>query len=424
MDRILIKGGRKLKGEVSISGSKNAALPAMAACLLADSPCVLKNVPDLQDIKTMVAMLEFAGAEVKRVKGNIHIDPKNFKGHTAPYDIVRKMRASIYVLGPMLAKFGGGEVSLPGGCAIGPRPVDLHLKGFEALGATISIQNGYVIAHVDKLKGSEMSLEGANGPSIGATCNTMMAASLAEGKTIIRGAAREPEVEALALMLKKMGAKISGMGTSNIEIEGVKKLNGVEYKIIPDRIETGTFMVAAAITKGDVLIKNCEPAHMTAVIDKLAEIGVPIEVSKKTIHVKPAKSFHPVSIRTLPYPGFPTDMQAQFSALLCLANGISTVHETIYEERFMHTSELSRMGANLHVKDSTATIEGVDKLSGAPVMASDLRASAALVIAGLVASGQTEILRVYHIDRGYEKIEEKLKALGTDITRFAPTGNA
>ncbi|OPZ22974.1 MAG: UDP-N-acetylglucosamine 1-carboxyvinyltransferase [candidate division BRC1 bacterium ADurb.BinA364] len=423
MDRFVIEGGHALRGEVAVSGSKNATLPIMTAALLAETPSVIYNVPRLRDIDMMAAVLRELGAAVEMEGATLRIDPAGFCGTEAPYDIVRKMRASVYVLAPMLVRLGKARVSLPGGCAIGPRPVDLHLKGLEGLGADVKLEHGYIVAENRAMKGGEMALTGPSGSSVGATANTMMAAALTPGTTIIRGAAHEPEIVDLAEFLKKMGANIEGEGSSKIKIEGVQKLRGVEHSVVPDRIEAGTFFAAAAITEGDVVVHGARVEHMDAVIDKLGEMGIYVAAENGSVRVACDGPPRPSPIRTLPYPGFPTDMQAQFMALLCLADGVSTVTETIYVERFIHAPELARMGARITVSNGQALIEGVPKLSGAPVMASDLRASAALVVAGLAAEGITDLHRVYHIDRGYEQIEQKLAALGANIRRVSSQRN-
>jgi UDP-N-acetylglucosamine 1-carboxyvinyltransferase len=417
MDKLSVEGGIPLKGTVTISGAKNAALPLMAASLLADSPVTLKGVPSLMDVDTMMLVLHMVGADVVRKGDTLIIDPANFNVPEAPYDLVRKMRASIYVLGPMVSRLKKAKVSMPGGCVIGRRPIDLHLKGLESLGARVEVSHGYIMVENPGLKGSKFSLEGPFGSSVGATCNTIMAAVLAEGKTVIHGAAKEPEVRDMIDLLNEMNAQIESED-SIITIEGVKNLHGVEHTIIPDRIEAGTYMVAAGITRGDVTIKNCHLPHLESVISKLKEIGVEVEPVVGGARVRCANgNLKPTNIRTLPYPGFPTDLQAQFTALLCLIKGNSTVTESIYPERFMHIAELARMGAEISLFSSTATVCGVDDLQAAPVMATDLRASAALILAALAAKGSTEILRVYHIDRGYEHIEKKLEGLGARIYR-------
>lgn len=422
MDKIVVTGGRKLKGEVTISGAKNSALPIMAAALLAEEESILENVPDLRDIQTMIRLLRSLGARVHFENGTLSIRPGRTIKSLAAYKLVSTMRASVCVLGPLLARTGHAEVSLPGGCVIGQRPIDLHLKGFEALGAKIEIKHGYVYAHVQKgLRGRNIYLGGSFGSSVLATGNVMMAAVLSRGKTVIESAACEPEVVDLARFLKKMGAKIEGEGSPHLEITGVKKLHGVEYSVIPDRVEAGTFMLAAAMSGGDVLIKKAEPVHMNAVIDKLERAGVRIKVGKNSLRVRRTARLRPVDITTLPYPGFPTDLQAQMMALMAITPGISVITEKIYPDRFMHVSELNRMGSKIFLEGPSAIVHGVKKLSGAPVMASDLRASAALIIAGLVAEGSTEVQRVYHLDRGYEKIEEKMRSLGAVIRREKET---
>jgi UDP-N-acetylglucosamine 1-carboxyvinyltransferase len=419
MDRIVIEGGIPLKGEVTVSGSKNAALPIMTAALLADGPSTIHNLPGLRDTRTMGEVLEALGAKVEFDGSSVRIDPAGFEGTEAPYDIVRKMRASVYVIAPMVAKLGLARVSQPGGCAIGPRPIDLHLRGLEALGADVALDHGNIVAKGGKLKGAEVVLTGPSGPSVGATANTMMVAALTPGETVIRGAAQEPEVADLAGFLKAMGADIEGAGASSVKIRGVKSLKGVEYTVIPDRIEAGTFCTAAAITEGDIKIRGARIDHMAAVVDTLQQTGIYVDAENGSIRVACDGPPRPTPIRTLPYPGFPTDMQAQFMALLCLADGSSTITETIYIERFIHVSELMRMGGKISVSPGQAIVQGVSKLSGAPVMASDLRASAALAVAGLAADGITDFHRVYHIDRGYERIEEKLAQLGANIRRVA-----
>jgi len=421
MDRIRIEGGHRLVGEVGVGGAKNASLPLMAAALLADSPSRLERIPHLQDIVSMGHMLEHLGARVTRADGGLTIDPAGFRDAEAPYDLVRKMRASYYVLAPLVSRFGHARVSLPGGCVIGPRPVDLHLRGLEALGAEIRIEHGYIEACAPRegLCGAECVLAGPAGSSVGATCNFLMAAVLARGRSVLRAAAREPHVTDLVGFLVAMGARINGIGTSVLEIEGVERLSGVIYRVIPDQIEAGTLMVAAAMTQGDVVIRDCRPDHMAAEIEKILEMGAHVAVENTGMRVTNGAALRPVTVRTLPYPGFPTDTQAQFMAAMCLAKGRSKVIETIFPERFIHVAELNRMGANITVSNGTATVRGVRKLSGATVMASDIRASASLVLAGLVAEGTTEILRVYHLDRGYECLEGKFRSLGAVIERIS-----
>ncbi len=416
MDKILVHGGQPLSGTVKISGSKNSALPILAATLLTKEQCVIHHVPDLSDIHYMLQILASLGAEVERASGTVTVKAETIKTH-APYDIVRKMRASVCVLGPLLGREKEATVSLPGGCVIGDRPIDLHLKGFEALGAHHRIDAGNVRVFASELHGGTMNLRGKLGPTVLGTDNVMMAAVLAEGTTVIESAAAEPEVVDLANFLIKMGARIEGAGTRRIIIEGVKELHGVEHEVIPDRIEAGTFLVAGAIAGKEVTLRRVNPVHLTAVIGKLEEAGYRIVSDRDTVTIHGNGEPKSVQITTEPYPDFPTDMQAQFCALLSRTTGISTVTETIFPQRFMHASELKRMGADIELEGATAIIKGVESLSGAPVMASDLRASAALVLAGLQATGVTEVNRVYHIDRGYEQIDEKLNGLGAHIER-------
>jgi UDP-N-acetylglucosamine 1-carboxyvinyltransferase len=416
MDKILVHGGHQLSGTVKISGSKNSALPILAATLLTKEQCVIHHVPDLSDIHYMLQILASLGCEVERASGTVTIKAENVKT-LAPYDIVRKMRASVCVLGPLLGREMEATVSLPGGCVIGDRPIDLHLKGFEALGASYRIQGGDVKVFASKLRGATMNLRGKLGPTVLGTDNVMMAAVLAEGTTVIESAAAEPEVVDLANFLNKMGAKIEGAGTRRIIIEGVKELHGCEHEVIPDRIEAGTFLVAAAIAGKEVTLKRVDPTHLTAVTEKLDEAGFRSEVKGRDLTLHGNGNPKGLQITTEPYPGFPTDMQAQFCALLSRTSGLSAITETIFPQRFMHVSELKRMGADIELDQATAVVKGVDRLSGAPVMASDLRASAALVLAGLQAEGTTEVNRVYHIDRGYELIDEKLNGLGAQIER-------
>ncbi len=416
MDSFLIKGGVPLHGEVNISGSKNAALPIMAATLLTDEPCVIRRVPDLSDTRFMVKILESLGAQVKFENGTLTVRAKKIKGY-ADYELVRKMRGSICIAGPLLARLQKARISLPGGCIIGARPINLHLKGFEALGVKIKIEGGYIDATVKKLIGSSMFLGGRAGPTVLGTANVMMAATLADGITVIESAACEPEVVDLANFLNAMGAQISGAGSPTVTIVGVEKLHGVEHEVIPDRIETATFMVAAGATDGEVTIKGGRAEHLRAVIDKLSEAGVAVERRGADMVVRRKGKLKPVDIATLPYSGFPTDAQAQMMALLVLAPGISIITERIFESRFMHVSELARLGAEIEIEGPSAIVKGGKPLSGAPVMASDLRASAALVIAGLSAKGSTQVNRIYHLDRGYERMDLKLKKLGARIQR-------
>jgi len=417
MDSFLIKGGTPLHGEVTISGSKNAALPILAATLLTDEPCIIRRVPDLSDTRFMVKILESLGAAVKFEHGTATVHAKKIKGY-ADYDLVRKMRGSICIAGPLLARLRKARISLPGGCIIGARPINLHLKGFEALGAKIKIEGGYVDAVAKKLVGGSLFLGGRAGPTVLGTANVMMAATLADGVTIIESAACEPEVVDLANFLNAMGANISGAGSPTITITGVEKLHGAEHEVIPDRIEAATFVIAAAATKGEVTIKGARPEHLRAVFDKLGEIGVSIVRSGANLIVSRKGKLKPVDITTLPYSGFPTDVQAQIMALLVFAPGISIITERIFESRFMHVSELARLGADIEIEGPSAIVKGGKPLSGAPVMASDLRASAALVIAGLAAKGSTQVNRIYHLDRGYEQMDVKLRKLGARIQRI------
>jgi len=417
MDKLIIEGGVKLKGEVTISGAKNAVLPIMAATLLTDDACIIKGVPDLRDTGTMVRILRSLGKGVEFDKGVLTVTSLKNISYIADYKLVSTMRASFCVLGPLLGKLKKAKVSLPGGCIIGVRPVDLHLKGIRALGADINIDSGYIFAKADKLKGAHIYLGGVYGSSVLATDNVMMAAVLASGNTIIEAAACEPEVVDLADFLIKMGAKIKGHGTPTIEVEGVKSLHGATHQIIPDRIEAGTMILAALITRGDILIKNVLFRHLGALIDKLEEAGASMVKDDNSVHVRYKRALHAVNITTLPYPGFPTDMQAQMMSLMSLTPGITVITEKIYPDRFMHVAELNRMGAHIQREGPHAIVEGVDKLSGAPVMASDLRASASLALAGLAANGKTTISRIYHLERGYEKIEDKLQRLGARVRR-------
>jgi UDP-N-acetylglucosamine 1-carboxyvinyltransferase len=418
LDKLLINGGRKLEGEIRISGAKNATLPIVAATLLAETPMTVGNVPHLHDVTTMIELLGRMGVGVTiDDRMHIEVDTAGIKHFSAPYELVKTMRASILVLGPLVARFGEAEVSLPGGCAIGSRPVNLHIAGLEAMGADVKVENGYIRAKAKRLKGARIFMDTV---SVTGTENLMMAAALADGETVIENAAREPEVVDLALCLNRMGAKISGMGTDTVVIEGVKKLHGTEYSVMPDRIETGTYLVAGAITGGRVRLRDTDPTVLDAVLAKLEEGGAKVEKGKDWIEVDMRdRKLKAVSIRTAPYPAFPTDMQAQFMSLNTVAAGTGTIVETVFENRFMHVQEMLRMGANLRTEGNTTISEGVEKLTGAPVMATDLRASASLVLAGLVAQGETRVERIYHIDRGYETIEEKLGQLGAKIRRVA-----
>ena len=417
MDKLVIEGGVPLRGEVTVAGAKNSVLPLLAASLLTCERCRIKGVPNLRDVNTMIKILRSLGAVVEFGRDEVAIEAKNIKSYTADYKLVSTMRASFCVLGPLLGRIRKAKVSLPGGCVIGIRPVDLHLKGIKALGVKIDIQGGYIVAGAKNLRGAHVYLSGVYGSSVLATDNVMMAAVLAKGKTVIESAACEPEVVDLANFLNKMGAKISGQGTPYIEVEGVRHLHGADYRVIPDRIEAGTLMLAAAITGGNCLIKGAFRKHQGALMDKLTEAGVKVEDEDGGLRVVPRKTLRPVNITTLPYPGFPTDMQAQMISLMSITPGISVVTEKIYPDRFMHIAELNRMGARIIREGPHAIIEGVKGLSGASVMASDLRASAALVLAGLVSRGKTEIFRIYHLDRGYDRLELKLQGLGARVWR-------
>jgi UDP-N-acetylglucosamine 1-carboxyvinyltransferase len=421
VDKIVIQGGRRLKGEVRVSGAKNAALPILASAILATGTSVFRNVPKLMDVRTMGKLLRIMGAKVEDADKSgyaLSVGTDGIRSFEAPYELVKTMRASVLVLGPLLARHGEAVVSLPGGCAIGARPIDQHLKGLEAMGAKITLEHGSVIARVGSRGGR---LRGAaivcDVPTVTGTENLMMAATLAKGRSTLENAAREPEVEELARVLNKMGARIQGAGTAVVTVDGVDELQAIEHAIVADRIEAGTFMVAAALTRGDVLLRDCLPEHLDAVIAKLRSAGAEITPEDGGLRVRGRADIQAVDITTQPYPGFPTDMQAQFMTLATRARGQSVITETIFENRYMHVSELARMGADIHVDGRTAVIRGVKKLTGAKVMASDLRASAALILAGLVADGTTEVLRVYHLDRGYERIEKKLQKLGADVKR-------
>jgi len=417
MDSLLIQGGQTLSGQLRVSGAKNAALPILAATLLTEAKTTVRNLPHLHDITTMVELLGSLGADLMvDEKLGIEVDGSTVNKLRAPYELVKTMRASILVLGPLLARFGRAEVSFPGGCAIGSRPVDLHLKGLEAMGAEISIEDGYIKAHRQgRLRGADITLETV---TVGGTENLLMAATLAEGKTVIRNAAREPEVVDLAHCLTAMGARISGVGSSTLEIDGVSSLAGADYTVMPDRIEAGTYLVAVAATGGRVRLEGAVPHHLDIVLEKLREASASIEIGEDWIELDmQGRRPSSVAITTAPYPGFPTDMQAQFTALNTIADGVGRVTETVFENRLIQTHEMNRMGADISIEGNMALIVGAKRLKGAPVMASDLRASASLVIAGLVADGQTRVDRIYHIDRGYECIEEKLQSLGADIRR-------
>ena len=417
MQQIVIQGGKSLKGKVRISGSKNAALPILAATILTDKKNIIRNVPKLRDIDTFCRLLTSLGTKIKKeTNKKVSADCSNISNLEAPYDLVKTMRASFLVMGPLLARFGEAKVSLPGGCAIGARPINLHLKGFQSMGAKIKIKDGYVLAKAKHLKGAKIYFDQ---PTVTGTENLMLAAVLAKGTSLIENAAKEPEVVDLAKVLIKMGANIKGAGTDTIKIVGVAHLKGFDHNIIPDRIETGTFMIAAALTNGEIKILNCIPGNVKALIVKLQSAGVEITTKDNSLFVKGKHSIKPVNLVTSPYPGFPTDMQAQFMVLMTMAKGTSTISETIFENRFMHIAELKRMGADISIEGHTAMVKGAKKLSGAPVMATDLRASACLILAGLAAKGKTTVSRVYHLDRGYEKIEEKFSALGASIKRIS-----
>ncbi|HUL00432.1 MAG TPA: UDP-N-acetylglucosamine 1-carboxyvinyltransferase [Nitrospirota bacterium] len=417
MKTIIITGGHKLKGEVFISGAKNAALPILAAGLLCEGRHRISNVPLLADVTTLGKILQNMGVMFERQNNEILIDTFGLTNPEAPYDLVKTMRASVLVLGPLMARMGKARVSLPGGCAIGARPINLHLMGLEKLGASVEIKHGYVLAKAKKLRGAHIHFDTV---TVTGTENIMMAAVLAKGETVLENAAREPEVVDLSSALSQMGARITGAGTDVIRIQGVENLQPMNYSVMPDRIETGTFVIAAAITNGSVKINNCDPSHLDAVLAKVTESGAEImtDLHLRTIYVNGTRKIKPVDIKTLEYPGFPTDMQAQFMSLMSLAEGTSVINETIFENRFTHVAELRRMGADIQTEGRSAIVKGVSKLSAAPVMATDLRASASLILAGLAAEGQTVISRIYHLDRGYENIEQKLSALGADIKRI------
>ncbi|OPL09162.1 MAG: UDP-N-acetylglucosamine 1-carboxyvinyltransferase [delta proteobacterium ML8_F1] len=417
MAKIILEKSRPLTGEIEVSGAKNAVLPLMAATLLVEEPCVIEDVPDLKDVYVMNEVLRELGAEVffNVDEKTLRVETRVIKKTEAPYELMSKMRASFLVMGPLLARKGEARIALPGGCSIGARPIDLHLKGFEKLGAVINIGHGFVEGKVDGgLRGGNIYLDF---PSVGATENILMAAVLAEGTTLIENAAQEPEITDLSNFLNKMGANISGAGTSNIRIKGVKSLHGTNHQVIPDRIEAGTYMVAAAITRGNLLVKNVLSNHMRPMIAKLEEAGVKMEFDDDNVRVDATMGFKGVDITTLPYPGFPTDMQAQFMAMLAVTPGIHVIMETVFENRFMHVNELNRMGANIKIEGSSAIIQGIEQLEGTTVKATDLRAGAALILAGLVAEGKTEILDIYHVDRGFVNIERKLQAVGANIYR-------
>ena len=413
MDKIVIEGMRPLSGTVKISGAKNAVLPIMTAALIPSGISRIKRVPKLRDTYTMIRLLEIVGANVVFNGNTLEIDSTNVDNPEAPYDLVKTMRASFYILGPLMARFGRVKVSMPGGCAWGPRPVDFHLKGLERLGAKLTLKEGYILAEAEQLQGSEIRLEF---PSVGATGNLAMAAATANGTTVIYNAAREPEIVQLCEFLNKMGASISGIGSETLIIDGVNRLQPTDIKVIPDRIETGTFLIAGALL-GGITVKDIEIDHLDTVLGKLKDVGCKISIGESSITLEPPDKIKPVDMTTAVYPGFPTDLQAQWVALMSLADGSSTIKDTVYHDRFSHIPELARLGANIQVNHNTAFVRGVDSLVGAPVMSTDIRASASLIIAGLAASGETEVSRVYHIDRGYERIEEKFRHLGANISR-------
>ena len=414
MDKVLITGGKRLQGEVEISGAKNSALPIIASSILSADECILSNVPLLKDIQTIKKLLECMGARIKREGDTLAVNAKDLKSCEAPYELVKTMRASVLVLGPLVARFGEARVSLPGGCAIGTRPINLHIAGLQKMGAEVEIKHGYVEVRAKRLKGARIYFDIS---TVTGTENLMMAAAIADGVTVLGNAACEPEVVDLANFLTKRGAKIRGAGTDTIIIEGVARLSGGSYEVMPDRIEAGTYLACGAITGGDVTVKRCIPAHLEAVLATLRAAGLKTEVTSDSIRVIADNGITAVDVRTMPYPGFPTDMQAQIMALMTIGRGLSVITETIFENRFIHVPELRRMGANIKLQGNYAIVEGVKSLTGAPVMATDLRASASLVVAGLVAEGKTEIHRIYHLDRGYERMEEKLSQIGAEIVR-------
>jgi UDP-N-acetylglucosamine 1-carboxyvinyltransferase len=417
MDKIRVAGGRPLEGTVRISGAKNASLPDLCAALLTDQPVVLGNVPEVRDIRTMGRVLSALGADVEfRVGGTVEVRARKLTSVEAPYDLVKTMRASVLVLGPVLAREGRARVSLPGGCAIGARPINLHLLALEKMGARVTVEHGYVEARAERLRGARIGFEGV---TVTGTENIMMAACCSEGETVLENAACEPEVVDLAQLLVRMGARIEGAGTSTIRVEGVSSLRGAEHVVVPDRIEAGTYLAACAIAGGEIEVRNCHPPHLKAVVEKFRETGVRIEEGPDNLRVRALRTLRTANVDTLPHPGFPTDMQAQYMALMTQASGVSTITETIFENRFMHVAELQRMGASVRTDGRTAIVTGPTPLSGAQVMATDLRASACLVLAALAASGETIVDRVYHLDRGYYRIDEKLRGLGADIERIS-----
>ncbi len=415
MDKMVIEGGSPLKGKIKVSGAKNAALPIIAACLLTGGWHGLDNVPRLRDVETLKAIMSILGVEFRQNSRTLEVNSDNLKNHKAPYDLVKTMRASIVLLGPLLARYGKAQISLPGGCAIGERPIDLHLKALSAMGVEMSLDHGYINAHVDKLKGIDFFFDI---PTVTGTENIMMAAVRAEGETILRNASREPEIRDLADMLRAMGAQIEGDGTDTIVIQGVKDLEPARHTILPDRIESGTFMIAAAMTRGEVKIEGCHLEHLGALMEKLESVGSKFEIVEDGVFIKGPDVIKSVDVKTAPFPGFPTDLQAQFMAIMCIADGWSVITETVFENRFIHVSELKRMGADIEINGNRALVKGKERLLSAPVMATDLRASASLILAGLVAKeGRTEVHRIYHLDRGYETMEKKFKALGANIWR-------
>jgi UDP-N-acetylglucosamine 1-carboxyvinyltransferase len=421
MDAILVRGGARLRGAIPVSGSKNAALPILTASILFDDKLTIDNVPRLRDINTLLKVLAVLGVGAKRDGAAVTLDGSSLSSHEAPYELVRKMRASIYVLGPLVARLGRARVSLPGGCAWGPRPVDLHIEAMRKLGAKVEVEHGYVVARAPEggLRGAEIPFRVS---SVGATCNTLMACATAKGRTVLENAAAEPEVVSLADFLNGCGAHIEGQGTRTIEVEGVESLRAARFAVIPDRIEAGTFLAAAAITGGDLEVKNCLPEHLESVIAALREAGAMLEIGGSDIRCLGSPPPKGIDVTTAPYPGFPTDMQAQIMALATIGDGVSVITDTIYRDRFTHVAELGRLGADIRLDGNVAVVHPVEKLSGAHVMATDLRASAALILAGLVAEGETRVSRVYHIDRGYERIEEKLRAVGANIERVQEEG--
>ncbi len=416
MDCLVIKGGTPLKGEVKISGSKNAALPLMAATLLTSEECILRKLPNLSDVQYMAQILKSLGAVVEMNRGTIRVRAKKIEGF-GDYDLIRKMRGSICILGPLMGRLNEAKVSMPGGCVIGARPIDLHLKGMRDLGAKVRVEAGYIHAKAAKLAGGECFLGGRCGPTVLGTANVMMAATLAKGTTVIHSAACEPEIGDLAHFLNEMGARVSGAGSPTITIHGVRRLRGAEHRVIPDRIETATYALAGAVTNGDVTLRGCNPSHLSAVLHKMREAGVRLDAGRNTLRIRPAKRLRSVDITTMPHAGFPTDVQAQMMVLMLKSTGISIITERIFESRFMHVNELARLGADISIEGPSAIVKGGLPLSGADVMASDLRASAALVLAGMAARGVTRVNRVYHIDRGYENIDGKLRSLGANISR-------